>query len=126
MNGDGRTSEPSATPRPAPNPDSPTPKSPEFRWQALFQKARDAVFVLNRRRRILFVNRAWEGLTGLSATELRSDADLSSCSMRCYLVLKNASAFSFRPKHMILLANIQPVLDARGQSIRPCSTVRNV
>jgi DNA-binding NtrC family response regulator len=43
----------------------------DFRWQALFQRAQDAVFVLNRRRRILFVNRAWENLTRLSAAEAR-------------------------------------------------------
>jgi PAS domain S-box-containing protein len=40
-----------------------------FRWQALFQRAGEAVFVLDRRRRILFVNAAWERLTGLSADQ---------------------------------------------------------
>jgi transcriptional regulator with PAS, ATPase and Fis domain len=40
-----------------------------FRWQSLFQRAGDAVFVLSRRRRFLFVNRAWEKLTGISAQE---------------------------------------------------------
>lgn len=43
----------------------------DFRWQALFQRAREPVFLLNRRRRILFVNRAWESLTGVSAAEAR-------------------------------------------------------
>src|SRR5207302_5687471 len=43
----------------------------DFRWQALFQHTRDAVFVLSRRRRLLFVNRAWEALTGQSATVAR-------------------------------------------------------
>ncbi len=43
----------------------------DFRWQALFQRTRDPLFVLNRRRRILFVNRAWEELTGMSAAEAR-------------------------------------------------------
>jgi transcriptional regulator with AAA-type ATPase domain len=52
--------------------DAPRPAiEPEFRWQALFQRSRDAVFVLNRRRRFLFVNRAWEQLTGLTAAEAR-------------------------------------------------------
>ncbi len=47
--------------------DSPRP----FRWHALFQRAGDAVFVLDRRRRVLFVNSAWEQLTGLSAERAR-------------------------------------------------------
>src|SRR5437899_1350221 len=47
------------------------PAEPELRWQALFQRSRDAVFVLNRRRTFLFVNRAWEQLTGVSAAEAR-------------------------------------------------------
>ncbi len=42
-----------------------------FRWQTLFQRAGEAVFVLDRRRRVLFVNRAWEGLTGLPAEQAR-------------------------------------------------------
>lgn len=49
---------------------------PMLRWQALFQRAQEAVFVLNRRRRILFVNRAWESLTGLTAVEARGLACL--------------------------------------------------
>jgi DNA-binding NtrC family response regulator len=43
----------------------------DFRWQTLFQKSADALFVLNRRRRILFVNRAWETATGLAAIPAR-------------------------------------------------------
>jgi len=42
-----------------------------FRWQALFQRGTDPVFVLDRRRRILFVSRAWEALTGMTASEAR-------------------------------------------------------
>jgi transcriptional regulator with PAS, ATPase and Fis domain len=38
-----------------------------FRWQALLGRAAEAVFVLDRRRRLLFVNPAWEALTALSA-----------------------------------------------------------
>jgi hypothetical protein len=37
----------------------------DFRWQALFQRSSEPLFVLNRARRIVFVNRAWEALTGL-------------------------------------------------------------
>src|SRR6266404_2768215 len=43
----------------------------DFRWQGLFQKSKQALFLLNRRRRILFVNHAWEELTGLTAAEAR-------------------------------------------------------
>jgi transcriptional regulator with PAS, ATPase and Fis domain len=42
-----------------------------FRWQALFQRAGEAVFVLDRRRRLLFLNRACENLTGLSIDHAR-------------------------------------------------------
>ena len=42
-----------------------------FRWQAFFQHAAQPIFLLNRRRRILFVNRAWETCTGLTQAEVR-------------------------------------------------------
>ncbi len=45
--------------------------SDTFRWQAFFQHAAQPVFLLNRRRRILFVNRAWETCTGLALAEVR-------------------------------------------------------
>jgi transcriptional regulator with PAS, ATPase and Fis domain len=38
----------------------------DFRWQAFFQHCAEPVFVLDRRRRLLFVNRAWELLTGMA------------------------------------------------------------
>jgi len=43
----------------------------DFRWQALFQRSTDPVFVLSRRRRVLFVNRAWEALTGVPLAQAR-------------------------------------------------------
>ena len=43
----------------------------DFRWQSLFQHSGDALFVLNRRRRLLFVNHAWEALAGLPLAEVR-------------------------------------------------------
>jgi PAS domain S-box-containing protein len=46
-------------------------ESRTFRWQALFQRASDPVFVLDHHRRFLFVNRAWEELTGISDSEAR-------------------------------------------------------
>jgi transcriptional regulator with PAS, ATPase and Fis domain len=42
-----------------------------FRWQAFFQRTREPLFVLNRHGRLLFVNRAWEALTGLAAAQAR-------------------------------------------------------
>ena len=43
-----------------------------FRWQALFQQSADPLFLLNRRRRILFVNHAWERLTRVSTADARA------------------------------------------------------
>ena len=45
------------------------PSGEFLRWQAFFQRCDEPLFFLNRRRRVLFVNRAWEALTGLSAAE---------------------------------------------------------
>ncbi len=42
-----------------------------FRWQALLQGADDALFVLDRRRRVLFVNAAFERLVGLTLGRVR-------------------------------------------------------
>src|SRR5437870_8510615 len=57
---------------PADNP-HPAPETPDddLRWQAYFQRAEEPLFMLNRRRRLLFVNRAWEKLTGLEARAVR-------------------------------------------------------
>jgi hypothetical protein len=41
----------------------------EFRWQAFFQQAGEPLFLLDRRGRLLFVNAAWEALTGVSAAQ---------------------------------------------------------
>ncbi len=45
----------------------PRPLAQEFRWQAFFQRSPDPLFLLDRRQRLLFVNRAWEEATGVSA-----------------------------------------------------------
>jgi transcriptional regulator with AAA-type ATPase domain len=42
-----------------------------FRWQALFQRVSEALFVLDRRRRLLFVNHGFERLTGLGIDRAR-------------------------------------------------------
>src|SRR5262245_48749634 len=47
-----------------------TPRG-EFRWQAFFQRSRDALFVLNGQCRLLFVNTAWEQLVGLPLAQVR-------------------------------------------------------
>ncbi|TMQ35431.1 MAG: PAS domain-containing protein [Planctomycetota bacterium] len=67
----GAAGSPDPPPSPPSTLSSDSPAAHEFRWQALFQRTREPVFVLNRRRRFLFVNRAWEILTGLSAAEAR-------------------------------------------------------
>jgi transcriptional regulator with PAS, ATPase and Fis domain len=58
------------------------PFTPDFRWQALFQRTCDALFVLNRRRRFLFVNSAWEKQTRLSGVEVRGLACVRRPPMR--------------------------------------------
>jgi PAS domain S-box-containing protein len=45
--------------------------SDTFRWQSFFQHAAQPIYLLNRRRRVLFVNRAWEACTGLKLAEVR-------------------------------------------------------
>jgi arginine utilization regulatory protein len=43
----------------------------EFRWQALLRRAGEPLFLLNRHRRLLFANRAWETCTGLTLAAAR-------------------------------------------------------
>lgn len=52
---------------------APEPRSEDdlFRWQALFQHTQEPLFLLNRRRRLLFANRAWEELTGIPWNQVR-------------------------------------------------------
>ncbi|HXG11435.1 MAG TPA: sigma 54-interacting transcriptional regulator [Gemmataceae bacterium] len=68
MSDEGRTPE---LPVPPSAGDNPSPGSSEFRWQSFFQRSRDPLFLLDRRRRLLFVNRAWEDLTGVPADQAR-------------------------------------------------------
>lgn len=42
-----------------------------FRWQAWFQRSDEPIYLLNRSRRLLFANRAWEKATGLLLKEVR-------------------------------------------------------
>jgi hypothetical protein len=48
------------------------PGADAFRWQTLFQRAAEPLFLLNRRRRILFANAAWQALTGIGLREART------------------------------------------------------
>src|SRR6516164_6077368 len=58
----------------APSKSDEKPPRSEFRWQAFFQRATEPLFLLSRQRRTLFVNRAWEELTGTSLAEARGVA----------------------------------------------------
>jgi PAS domain S-box-containing protein len=60
---------PDSLPGPPPAAERTRPAAQHYRWQALFQRTADALFLLDRRRRILFVNRAWEALTGVPAAQ---------------------------------------------------------
>jgi DNA-binding NtrC family response regulator len=46
-------------------------RSSEHRWQAYLRHAREPLFLLNRRRRLLFANQAWEACTGISLAAVR-------------------------------------------------------
>jgi transcriptional regulator with PAS, ATPase and Fis domain len=57
---------------PPEEPGRPPPAGPgEPRWQTLLRGAADPLFLLDRRRAVLFVNRAWEDLTGFAAARVR-------------------------------------------------------
>ncbi|MCC6420820.1 MAG: sigma 54-interacting transcriptional regulator [Gemmataceae bacterium] len=58
------------TPREPPSPQG-MPPTAEPRWQAFLERAADPLFLLNRRRVLLFVNAAFERLTGFALGQLR-------------------------------------------------------
>jgi transcriptional regulator with PAS, ATPase and Fis domain len=62
------------TPTPEESPDVPPQTESRLRWQAFFQQASEPIFLLNRRRRILFVNSAWEAMTGLTLAHVKGQA----------------------------------------------------
>jgi DNA-binding NtrC family response regulator len=51
---------------------APEPRPADLRWQAFFRRSTDPIFVLDRRRRVLFVNPAWENLTATPAAAARA------------------------------------------------------
>ena len=76
-----------------------------FRWQAFFQHAAQPMFLLNRRRRILFVNRAWETCTGLALADVRGR------------VCRRRSPSASLPKEEAILSACAPPAEAvEGQS----------
>src|SRR5436309_16132840 len=48
-----------------------TPEAPARFWRRIFQHVAEPLFLLNRHRRLVFVNRAWEELTGLPFAAVR-------------------------------------------------------
>ena len=50
----------------------PEPRPADLRWQAFFRRSADPIFVLDRRRRVLFVNPAWESLAATPAAAARA------------------------------------------------------
>jgi DNA-binding NtrC family response regulator/PAS domain-containing protein len=46
-------------------------KDQDFRWRAFFQRSTDPLFLVNRQGYLLFVNRAWVKLTGVSAARAK-------------------------------------------------------
>ncbi len=54
-----------------PAPSEPTPKPRDLKWSTLFGRSRSAIFVLNSRRQLRYVNAAWESATGASFSKLR-------------------------------------------------------
>jgi DNA-binding NtrC family response regulator len=55
-------------------PATPEPSDRRSSWQALLRDAAEPLFLLNRRRRLLYANPAWEKLTGLALSEARGQA----------------------------------------------------
>ncbi len=56
----------------------PSPRLSSAKLEGLFQNATDPLFVVNSDRRLVFVNRAWEELTGQAATEVLGRACLNA------------------------------------------------
>ncbi len=50
---------------------APESRTADLRWQAFFRRSTDPIFVLDRRRRVRFVNPAWESLAATSAAAAR-------------------------------------------------------
>src|SRR5262245_31836190 len=59
------------TPEPKPEGRKPKAVHPESRWRTLLRRSHEPPFLLGRSRVVLFVNRAWEELTGLPLAEAR-------------------------------------------------------
>jgi transcriptional regulator with PAS, ATPase and Fis domain len=55
----------------SPRHDKPASAEKPFRWSVFFRAAPNPIFVLNPRQRILYVNSAWEALTGFTLDDVR-------------------------------------------------------
>jgi transcriptional regulator with PAS, ATPase and Fis domain len=86
------------------SPDPPPGNDTRFRWQTLFQQASEPLFLLGPKRRLLFVNRAWETLTGLALPTVKGQV----CRRRPRGILADK-------EHMILGAMAPPPEALEGQ-----------
>jgi transcriptional regulator with PAS, ATPase and Fis domain len=73
-----------------------------FRWQALLHHSAEPLFVLDRRRRLVFVNRAWEALAGTSAEQVRGLPCRRSRPVGPNACLEDALAHALTPTTEIL------------------------
>src|SRR6185369_6389936 len=101
-----------------PEPSSGEPPSP--RWSRFFHQSDDPLFVLNARRRIVYVNPAWEGWAALKLSEVRgqpcrtsltSDADRQAALLG--LLAPSKEALSGQPSSIRRrgLAGMSPWID---------------
>lgn len=82
------------------------PPDDDGRWPAVFRRAREPIFILNRKRKLVFVNAAWESFTGHAHADIRGLA----CTRR-----KSESEFNPLAR---TLAPPKDVLDGRPASVR--------
>src|SRR5947209_10847860 len=80
------------------------PPADAFHWQGFFQKSREPLFVLNRQRRLVFANHAWEALTGQPFAQARG----KTCTRR----------LSDDPLSPLLRALWPPPEVLQGQTVR--------
>jgi DNA-binding NtrC family response regulator len=78
----------------------------DFHWESFFQETAEPLFLLSRRRRILFVNRAWETLTGWSAVQARG------------LLCSRTNSAAAGPMALLARALSPPAGVLQGQTIR--------
>jgi transcriptional regulator with PAS, ATPase and Fis domain len=90
----------------------------DFHWLAFFQRSGDALFLLNRHRRLLWVNHAWEELTGMSRATARGLA----CRARRSAIPDDAADLALARA----LAPPSQVLEGRSAHVRRLVQLRDV